>query len=62
MKTLFSRKFKFTKAEESMNPKLKRKITFFSQIIILLQGLYAGLKETDNPSNTYQRSHVQKKV
>lgn len=61
MKTLFSREFKFVKAEENMNPKLRRKRTFFSQIIILLQGLYTGLKETDNPSNKYQRSYCSKK-
>lgn len=57
----FSREFKFVKVEENMNPKLRRKRNFFSQIIILLQGSYTGLKETDNPSNTYHRFHCSKK-
>jgi len=59
MKTLFSSEFKF--AEENKNSKLKRKRTSFSQIIILLQGSYTGLKETDNPSSMYQIFHCSKR-
>lgn len=61
MKILFSRKFKFLKAKENMNPKLRRKRTFFCQIIILLQGSHTRLKEIDNPSNTYNGFHCFKK-